>query len=188
MTLRIKPGIWVLGMAMVLMGCGSNVTLDNPRSEAVTMVFDGGDEYVVGPGEVKEVSLGEGSHKVTVKGEGGKVYVDTSFTVREGGLVHSGETGYIIWRQLYGLQDDRKSLLNENWIMIDSTRFFADIKIYPSTAIYIEKSWTIGLEEEFPESQALYVTKDYKVESKIFRAAEFVRVYRELAEKNKKAQ
>jgi hypothetical protein len=168
-------------------GCGSNVVLDNPRPEVVVFAIDGTDEHEVGPRERKEISLSEGQHKLVVRAGKGDIVGDTSFTIKEGGIIHSGVSSYIVWRQLYGLQDDRKSLLNEDWVMVDSTKFYGDFKIYPRNYLYIEKNWTLGLEEEMPETQVLYVTKDYKVESKVFREADFVETYRKMAENQKKS-
>lgn len=180
---------WVACLSLVwLSGCGSNVVLDNPGEEGAVFTFDGGDAYTLLPGESKEISLSEGNHKVVVKRDKSGVSADTSFSVKEGGIVHSGWSNYIVWRQLYGVQTDRKSLLNEDWIMIDSTRYFGDIKVYPSNVVYIEQNWTLGIDEALPESQALYVTKDFEVESKIFREQDFTKIYREMSEKNKRGK
>lgn len=175
-------------LALALASCGSNVMLDNPRGEAVVFTFDSGDAHMLNAGEMKDISLSAGNHTVTVKGQNGQVLADTHFTVKEGGLVHSGGSNYVVWRQLYGLQTDRKTLLHEDWTLIDSTKFFGDFKVYPHNWLYIESNWTLGLEETMPETQALYVTKDYKLESKVFREADFVTTYRDLAQKNKKQQ
>ncbi len=181
---------WVACCSLLLLSaCGSNVMLDNNRNgESVTFVFDGNDEYALNPGEKKEISLSEGSHKLSVKSDKSGAVADTSIQVKEGGLVHAGGCNYIVWRQLYGLQTDRKSLLNEDWTMIDSTRFLGDFKIHPHNVLYIEKNWTLGLNEEMPDAQTLYITKDYKVESKVFQEMDFVKIYREMAEKNKKPE
>lgn len=172
---------------MFLSSCGGgNVMLDNPNNDdGATFIIDGTDEYSLKPGEMKKISLGEGAHKVAVKGNKSGTGFESEFDVKEGGVLHAGGS-YVVWRQLYGVQTDRKSLLNEDWVMIDSTKFLGDLRVYPDSIYYIEKNWTLGLEEELPESQALYVTSDYKVESKIFRQADFIATYRALAENAEK--
>ncbi|MEY3444912.1 MAG: hypothetical protein RLZZ519_3193 [Bacteroidota bacterium] len=165
---------------------GGNVMLDNPNTQdAATFVIDGTEEYNLQPGEMKKISLSEGSHKVVAKGEKAGPLFESEINVKEGGVIHAGGN-YVVWRQLYGVQTDRKSLLNEDWVMIDSTKFLGDLKLYPDSISYIEKNWTLGLDEEMPETQALYITKDYKVESKIFRQADFIATYRALAEQAQK--
>jgi hypothetical protein len=188
-AMKTRGIILGIGLALVMLsGCGSNVVLDNPSDEGAVFTFDGADEYVLNPGERKEVSLSAGSHKVVVKRDKAGVVADTTFSLKEGGLVHSSASDYIVWRQLYGVQSDRKSLLNEDWVMVDSTRFFGDIKVYPRNVVFIEQNWTIGIDQAMPESQALYVTKDFQVESKIFAAPDFVKTYREMSEKNKQGK
>ncbi len=174
--------------ALVLAGCGGNVVLDNPRAEGVVFSFDGSDDYALAAGEMKTISLSEGPHAIVVKSNGGQVLGDTTFNLKEKGLVHSGSSGYVVWRQLYGVQKDRKTLLNEDWTMVDSTRYFGDIKIYPATWLYLESNWDLGLDQPLPESTTLYVTKDYKIESKVFRETEFVTTYKAMSEKAKKSQ
>lgn len=175
-----------LGLLWLSSCGGGNVMLDNPNTEeGVIFTIDGSEEHSLRPGEMKAISLGEGQHKVAVKGEKTGPLFESDFLVKEGGILHSGGN-YIVWRQLYGVQTDRKSLLNEDWVMIDSTKFLGDLKLYPDSIHYIEKNWTMGLDKELPESEALYITKDYKVESKVFRQDQFIETYKALAEKSQK--
>jgi hypothetical protein len=180
--------IWVALLALLAAGCGGNVTLDNARPVAVTITFDGSDAHELAPGEQKVVSLSAGSHALVVKDAQGTVLGDTAIQVKEGGLVHAGGDNYVVWRQLYGLQTERKTLLNEDWVMLDSTKFFGDIKVYGPDVLYLEKSWDLGLEEPMPEATAMYITKDYQVESKVFRGTDFVKTYRQMAENMNKPQ
>ncbi len=172
--------------ALLLVGCGGNVVLDNPRSEAVVFTFDGSDAHPVGPNAMESISLASGKHAVVVKTDGGRVLGDTTFNLKDGGIVHSGANGYVVWRQLYGVSKERKTLLNEDWTMVDSTRFFGDIKVFPANGLFLDKNWDLGLTEPLPESTTLYVNSDYKVETKVFREPEFITTYRELSDKNKK--
>lgn len=190
--MRKTKGIafWMACLSLLwLSSCGGgNVVLDNPRTEAVVFSFDGKDDHAVGANAFSTISLDAGQHSLIVKSNNGASLAEGSFSVKEGGLVHSGASNYIVWRQLYGLQNDRKSLLNEDWAMVDSTKFYGDFKVHPDSILFIEKNWNLGLEEKLPETQTLYVTKDYKVESKLFRQADFVATYRAMAEQSKKSK
>jgi hypothetical protein len=177
---------WSCLAILLLAGCGSNVVLDNPRKEAVVFSFDGNTEYTVAAGAQQEISLDEGKHQVTVKNDAGQVLGDTTFNLKDEGIVHAGGSDYVVWRQLYGVTKDRKTLLNEDWTMVDSTKYFGDIKVYPASWLFLDKNWDIPLAEKMPESQALYVNKDYEIQSKVFRAEDFVATYREMSDKNKK--
>lgn len=183
-----RTTIWVASLSLLLLAaCGSpNITLDNPATDdAVTFEFDGNDKHHVDAGKMEQISLSPGSHKLTLTWDKAGKALDTTISVKEGGIVQSGKGNYVVWRQLYGVQTERKTLLNEDWAMVDSTRFFGDFKLYSPSDVYIEKNWTLGLEEELPESRTLFVTNDFKVESKIFREKDFVATYRRMAEQMK---
>ena len=172
---------------MLVLGCGGNIVLDNPGNDAVVFTFDEKDKFEVPAHGMQTISLEAGDHKVVVKSMVGAVLADTSFRLAEGreGLVHSGASEYLVWRQLYGLQKDRKTLLNERWVEFDSIKAFGDIKVYPESWLFIEKSWDLGLADDLPESKNLYITKDFEIESKIFRAKEFVKTYKGMARRSK---
>jgi hypothetical protein len=178
-----KHFLMLLGLALFVLGCGPNVVLDNPRDEAVTFTFDKETSYKLGPGESGEIKLDPGDHHVKIVGRGDTLFGDTTFTMREGGVVHSGGSSYLIWRQLYGLQTDRATLLNEAWVEIDSARAFGDFKVYPPAGLFIEKSWDYGLAEKLPEARTLMVTSDFVVESKVFRTQDFIDAYRAIKDK-----
>lgn len=173
-----KQFLTLLGLALLIVGCAPNVVLDNPRDEAVTFTFDKTTSYKLGPHESGEIKLDAGEHHVRVVGRGDTLFGDTTFTMREGGIVHSGGSSYLIWRQLYGLQDNRATLLNEDWVEIDSARAFGDFKVFGPRELFLEKTWDYGLSEALPESKTLMVTSDFAVESKVFRAKEFLATYR----------
>lgn len=178
MIKMMKPLLSLFLLAALLTACSNNVVLDNPRRETVTFIFDGNNAHTLPPNSMAEISLDPGNHTVKVTAMKDEVLFDTTFSLKEGGVVHSGSSTYLVWRQLYGLQTDRATLLNEDWVEFDSARAFADLKVFPANALYIEKTWDYGLADPMPESQTLMVSKDFIVESKIFRAKDFLDAYR----------
>ena len=170
-------------LLLVITGCSGNVTLDNPRDEAVTFVFDGGEGHEVDAKSMEVIDLDAGNHSVKVTNAAGEILGDTTFRLKEAGIVHSGAGNYLIWRQLYGLQKDRKTLLNESLVAFDSVEVMADLKVFPPEWLYIEKSWDYDLDEEMPQSKTLPMNKDFVIESKIFRSKDFVDTYKNMAKK-----
>lgn len=166
-------------MALLLASCGGNVVLDNAKSVGVTFNIDG-EDHPVGPNSSAKVSLGEGSHKVKITEDGGTVVKDTTVNVREGGILQSGTT-YVVWRVLYGLQDKREKLLNEQPTEVDSTVYTADLDVFGPQDIYLEKNWDLGLDESLPDGQKLYITSDYKIHIKVFRLEDFKAEYTKLS-------
>ncbi len=166
--------------ALLLLGCSSgNVVLDNPGAETATFTFDGGESHTVEANGQTSISLEAGSHQVAVK-LGDSTVADTTFDLKNGGIVHSGQSRYVIWKQLYGLQNDRATLLNERWADLDSIRVFGDFTIYEPEWIFFEENWDYGLDDEFPESKTMYITEDFKIESKVFRSKDMITYYKSL--------
>lgn len=176
----MKKSYLIILTALLLLGCSSgNVVLDNPGSETATFTFDGGDSHEVAAGERTSISLEPGSHQVAIS-VGDSAVADTSFDLKDGGIVHSGQSRYVIWKQLYGLQNDRATLLNERWADLDSIRVFGDFTIYEPEWVFIESNWDYGLEEDFPESKTMYITEDFQIESKVFRSQDMITYYKTL--------
>lgn len=169
--------------AALITSCSKNIEVDNPRSEEVMFVVDGKEVKV--PAKSKtELSLSAGRHQVKVVGHNGVEFQSGEFEVKEGGLLHSGSTDYIIWRQLYGLQANRQTLLNEDWLSLDSVKVHGDFKLYPDSVVYIEKSWDDGIDDQLPKETTLFITSDFVIKSKIFRLEDFVHTYRQLSKGN----
>ena len=179
-----KSALFFFVLTLFFVACTEhNVTLDNPRDVAVTITFDGENSHELAAGEMKKIDLPAGDHRVVVKSEDGTTLGDTTFQLREGGLVHSGSSSYVVWRQLYGLQTERETLLNEHWVEFDSIRAKGDLKVYKPNWLFVEKSWDKDLDEDLPASTTLYITKDYMIEAKLFRSKEFIETYRNMAKK-----
>lgn len=173
----------LLLIGTLLVSCSKNIEVDNPRPQEVMFVVDGAETKVPGNGKA-EMSLSPGRHDVKVLGHDGVVFQEGQIEVKEGGLLHSGGTEYIIWRQLYGLQANRKELLNEQWLALDSVKVHGDFKLYPDSVMYIEKNWEDGIDDELPKEQTLFITSDFVIKSKIFRLSDFIHTYRQLSKGN----
>lgn len=169
--------------SVMVVSCGKNIEVDNPRPEEVLFVVDGSETKVPGKGKA-ELSLSPGRHDVKVVGHDGIVFQTGQIEVKEGGLLHSGATDYIVWRQLYGLQANRSELLNEKWLALDSVKVHGDFRLYPDSVIYIEKNWEDGIDDELPKEQTLFITSDFVIKSKIFRLSDFIHTYRQLSKGN----
>lgn len=173
--------IFSLASLLLLMAsCSKNVQLDNPGNAEVLFSVDG-TEYRVPAKSTLEADIAPGRHALEIVAHGGDVIADTTIEITEGGLLHSGASQYIIWRQLYGLQDNRKELLNEEWLQLDSMKVMGDFKLYPKDVYYIESSWDTGILEDLPKESTLYITSDFVIKSKIFRLEDFIATYRALS-------
>lgn len=152
-----------------------NVALDNPGKVATTFTVDG-TAYEVPAGSTEFISLDAGAHKVTAGS-----LKDAPFTVKESGLLHSGDSSYLTWKILYGLPQYRKTELKEDTVEVDSILFYGDIRVHPPTEYYIEGPWDYKVNEPLPESKDLYVNKDFVIKSKLYRKADFFETYKRLS-------
>jgi hypothetical protein len=160
-------------LCVAFSACSNNIVLDNPSSAPVTFKIDEGEAVEVPAQSQKEISLDAGRHHIQVSGQS-VVERDTNIQVKEGGIIHCGFSNYLIFKQLYGLQKDRKTLLHERWVEFDSSKVFGDIRLFPAQELYIEKAWDHGLDEALPESQTLLISNDFKILSKVYRSVEFL--------------
>lgn len=179
MKTRIVSLTAIASLLLVMTSCGGNVTLDNARQTKVTFNVDG-TEYALDSGASQRISMDAGSHKVKITAGDGTVIRDTSVTVRDGGILTSG-TPYVLWKVLYGMEEKRSKLLNEQPTEIDSVIYTGDFKLFTSDDIYIETAWDLGLKDDFPEQKKLYITSDYKIYTKIFREEDFKKTYDRLS-------
>lgn len=171
--------IGALLLLLVLWSCDEgNVILDNPRPVPVKFQFDNGESFELGSHGFEHVQLDPGTHGVSITTKGGEVLADTSFELKEKGIVHSGAGTYLIWRQLYGLQKDRATLLNERWVEFDSTRAFGDFRVFPPEQVFIEGNWDYTLDEDLPDAETMYISTDFEIHTKVFRAKDFVELYK----------
>lgn len=169
----------LLALTLAIASCGGNVVLDNAKPVGVTFSIDG-EDHTLAAGGSETISLKEGSHKVRITEEGGTLVIDTTVSVREGGILQSG-TPYVVWRLLYGMQDKRSKLLNEREVEVDSVLYVADLDIHPARQVYFEKNWDLGLQESLPDAKTLYITSDYKIHIKVFRQEDFKDEYLRLS-------
>ncbi len=173
-------------LALVIVGCGEgNVMLDNPRPVSVKFQFDNGESFELGSHGHEAVHLEPGTHRVEIVTKAGEQLGDTSFQLKDKAIIHSGASTYLVWRQLYGLQTDRATLLNERWVEFDSMRAFGDFRVFPASQMVVEGNWDFGLFEDLPDSETMYITTDFDIKSKVFRAKDFVETYQAMAEEQK---
>ena len=159
----------------LLISCG-NIEIDN-GSNLTLLVKVGDHNLELGPGERENITCKPGEYTLHIQQHTGELLTDTTISVRKAGLINAGATTYVIWRDLYGLQGDRETLLNEAWVEMDSVEYYGDFKQINPEQLYVESTWDYGLEESFPTSKSLMIFKDFSLKSKIFRQTDFVNEY-----------
>ena len=138
------------------------------------------------PGDYKNIELAKGTHQIVIKNQEGKELEGETFEVREGGLLNVAKGKYIIWTDLYGDPELRKTQLNEDWIYINDESYYGEFLQLPSDQIYMEKDWHFGLNEDFPDDLLGWEISQEKwiKRKKLFREQQLVEAYNKLVKSN----
>ncbi|MEL6133071.1 MAG: hypothetical protein AAFR59_06860, partial [Bacteroidota bacterium] len=172
----LKFSSLILLLTLSLFGCSSgNVDLDNAGDQDLTVQID---ELVfkVPAGSYKLITLDPGRHSLTIKDKAGNVLDDQkTFTLIEGGLINLAKSDYIIWTELYGDMELRKTKLNEEWFKVgEESPIYGEFEQLRDTdieRIYVEKRWDFGLSESFPETLTQFspIEEKFVIRKKLFR-------------------
>ncbi|GAB4415050.1 MAG: hypothetical protein OHK0039_23390 [Bacteroidia bacterium] len=138
--------------------------------------------YRMQPHAYQRIELEAGTHVLTIKEEAGRVIDTDTFQVIEGGLLNLAKTNYLIWVDLYGDPELRKTILQEDWIEIGNQSYFGQFEPVDVGAYYVESKWDYGLDEDFPEDLLGWEISREKwiIKRKLFREDELVNAYNSL--------
>jgi hypothetical protein len=176
---------WLLLLPALWLGAceKGNVELDNSSDQTLRIAIDEL-RYSVGPNSFAKVELPTGPHRVTVRNEANEIIADTTIRIIEGGLINLAGGEYLIWTDLYGNPELRKTKLNEEWIDIGDQSYFGEFERVDPEQLYVEREWDYGLEEPFPKDLLGWEMTQEKwvIKRKLFREADLVDAYTSLVE------
>lgn len=169
----------LLSSSMSFKSCDKeNVELDNSGTQPLKVQVDNL-IYSMPASESMKIELAPGPHTVTVSDESGKVLETETFTVVQGGLLNVAKGEYVIWSDLYGDPALRATKLEEVELEIGDFVLQGDFKPLPQDQIYVEQTWDLGLDENFPQELTGWEqTKEkYLIRRKLFRKSEVLDAY-----------
>jgi hypothetical protein len=178
-----KSIAWLLTLFITpWLGCNQgNVEMDNAGEVPLKVTIDKL-PYQVPAQSTKQIQLEEGMHEVLVQNLQGDLLRDTTFKVRQGGLLNVGQTIYYIWADLYGDPSLRQQHLQEKWINIGNESFYGEFEKVSASQLYVERRWDYDLEEGFPDD--LYGWKmtqeKWIVKRKLFRRQQLIEAYKKM--------
>ncbi|MEM7368244.1 MAG: hypothetical protein AAF587_06545 [Bacteroidota bacterium] len=163
-------------------GCNQgNIDMDNSSDQDLIVNIDEL-SYNMKAGQYTRIQLDKGVHKLVLQDEEGKVLEEESFRVYEGGLLNLGKNNYLIWVDLYGDPELRKSKLEEDWLDIEGDSYFGQFERLDPSKIYVERKWDYGLDDAFPDDLLGWqMTQErWIIKRKLFRESEFIEAYKSL--------
>ena len=175
MNKRIFQLTFFLLLTAILSSCGDNVVIDNQGDSPVAVEI-GRTRHELGPHSSISVKLKPEQFHVKITA-GDSILKEGDIVVEKGGIVNASSEPLILWKELYGLQKDRSSLLDEQDVELDSITYRGDFTVLTPSQVYVEKDWDKDLDQAFPESKPLMVFSDFIIISKVFRKEDFVTTY-----------
>lgn len=176
------PWLMLLLTALAWGGCNQgNIDMDNSSDQDLIVLIDEL-QYDMKAESYTKIKLEKGVHTLIVQDASGKVLEEDSFRVYEGGLINLGKTNYLIWVDLYGDPELRKTKLEEDWLDIGEQSFFGQFERLDPSKLYVEQKWDYGLDDAFPDDLLGWqMTQErWIIKRKLFRETEFVQAYNAL--------
>lgn len=168
-----------LGFACLssFLGCGVKVQIDNSSQSTWEIQMDG-KTLSIPPQSFSEMSLDKGNHTLTVKSltDSAKDSI-IQFQVEDELFIHAPGQRYLVWKDLYGGQQNRASLLNDTIFELDSMVFKVDVSWLDTNAIVHEVKWDFGIGETFDEKIVLRADQNEGIRTRLVRKQDFKEEY-----------
>lgn len=179
----------VLLTSMSMVGCQDtgNVYLDNGGNERLTVVIDQ-TRHDLGPAARKLIELPPGTHRISVAGDDGKIRMDTTVSVVNGGLINPAGGTYLVWKEVFAPQSSlslRKQLLKPTPLKMEGFVYDIEYVVLPKNQLFIEQVWDLGLNESFPKTVRgwdLEADKQYMFKTLLVRKDQLPAIYMEMAQ------
>ena len=174
---------FIFVILLYLTGCGYSIEIDNATSSASDIRIDD-KTYVLQPGETQSIRLQEGKHTIGIQNPNAPSG-DTIFSVEitSDAMIQIPGGRYWIWKDVYGDQTLRDSLLNSQWQVLDSTRYNIDIELLDTLQWVHIRRWDYGLLEQFPQKILLGQTDKAEIKRKLIRINDFAEAYKKQSQK-----
>lgn len=149
--------------------------VDNPTQNTYYFKINKGAEKIIAAGQSLQVDMNLGTNKIFVMDQNKKPVYDSAFEVKKvRGLINISHSDYYIYRQYYGYNLDKDSLLKtQSTLLIDGKRFYGGAKKF--NKLYTD-SFYYNTDENFDE--IIKNIDDVESRTKIFRKQDFINFYK----------
>lgn len=167
--------IFAFGVYFLFLAKKNYYLVDNPSSTSYYFKINNGAEKVISAGQSLEVEMGKGLNRISVSDQNKKPLYDSAFEVNKiRGLINISHSDYFIYRQYYGYNLNKDSLLkSQDVLMIDGKRYYGGAtkfsKLYTDAFYY-------NVNEDF--DQIIKNIQTVESRTKIFRKQDFINYYK----------
>jgi hypothetical protein len=174
----IRTSFFLSGL-ILLVSCGEKIRIDNPGPETWVFQLDGA-THRINPVSMSEVRLEKGTHTLSFPAGSG---ADTVIPFQVSGeiFLHAPGGRYLLWKDLYGSQAKRNTLLNEQEFEWDSILYKVDVAWLDTTRIIHPVTWEFGIGESFDDKILLGSHQDEAVKVRLLRIGDFATEYQKRA-------
>jgi hypothetical protein len=170
--------IFLLFFSFLIMGCGRVIQIDNAGPESWTFQLDE-KKYTLASGVTEEISVEEGDHTLSFEYLGNDTLI--TFSAKEDLFVHAPGQRYLVWRDLYGGQENRPKILNEKEFEWDSVLYRVDVNWLDTNKLIHSKVWDFSIGESFSEEIILQANQNEGLRTRLLRIQDFPVEYQKRA-------
>lgn len=165
----------VLCLLVGVSGCSSDsvsFSIDNPTDAAISVNIDG-TPHEIKPHAAKDLSLRAGLHSMESATTGSLKFV--VYAKGRGGLINPTFSPYVTINEVYATNKTTAKAFRpgEKTIEIDGVAFKGPFVL--SDELFIDKAWTYGVHEDFPETIRVGMDSKGNINSKLFSKDAFIR-------------
>jgi hypothetical protein len=165
----------------LFLGCGQKILVDNSGPESWSFQLDD-EKHTLAPGATEEISVEKGQHTLVFFYSGKDTLIE--FTVSEEMFIHLPGQKYLLWRDLYGGQQNRAKILNEQEFEWDSVLYKVDVNWLDTNKFIHSKMWDFGIGEAFDEKIVLTADQNEGLRTRLLRIQDFRIEYQKRASRN----
>jgi hypothetical protein len=168
------PLVFILMISLLLGACSSNnvdFVIDNPTNRTLKVRIDD-QTYSIKPHQDQALTLSAGRHLIETERTG-----KLSFLVYANGkgcLVNPTLSPYLVVNEVYATNDESAKGFRplEKKIELEGIEYTGPFDL--NDDLFIEKNWSYGAHENFPEQIIISSTSNGNIKSKLFTAADFI--------------
>lgn len=167
-----------MGVLLLLTGCGEKVLLDNGTAQTWVVRLDD-NTLRIAPESSLEMRLDKGPHTLQYRpSDSASTDTSVSFDIQGEMFIHAPGSRYLIWKDLYGSQEKRKELLNEEIFEWDSAEYRVDVTWLDTQQVVHLRTWDYSVDQPFDDKIILNAAQSEEARTRLIRIQNFPEEYR----------
>lgn len=169
--------VFAFGVYFLLLAKKNYYLIDNPSRNIYYFKINNDSEKIIAAGQSLKVNMEKGVNKIAVFDQNKKPIFDSTFQVKKiRGLLNISHQDYYIYRQYYGYNLNKDSLLRtQKSLVIDGIRYLGGAKHF--NKLYTDDFY-YNVDEDY--DKIIKNIADVESRTKIFRKQDFINYYKSI--------